>query len=86
MRWERQKNYYNLLVAIHVAILVTVSVAITITIMAKKNLVLPISKTEGYITNEEICKEGFEMIGFFDGYNIYKKIKNETGTKTTNQQ
>lgn len=71
------KTIYNLLVAIHAAILVLVSVAITTTIMKKKNILLPIDKTVGYITTEEICKDGFELIGFFDGNNVYKKKINE---------
>ena len=41
--------------------------------MKKKNILLPINKTVGYITTEEICKDGFELIGFFDGNNVYKK-------------
>ena len=45
--------------------------------MKKKNILLPIDKTVGYITTEEICKDGFELIGFFDGNNVYKKKENE---------
>ena len=79
MKWGVQKNYYNIQIAIHAVLLALVIAVgcIKYNKMKKKNILLPIDKTVGYITTEEICKDGFELIGFFDGNNVYKKKENE---------
>ena len=45
--------------------------------MASKNLTLPRNKVVGYITTEEVDRKGFELIGFFDGMNVYKLKENK---------
>lgn len=40
---------------------------------------------EGYITKKEYCRKGFEMIGSFDGYNVYRKCSNNSENTTDKQ-
>ena len=46
--------------------------------MANKNLTLPRNKVVGYITTEEVDRKGFELLGMFDGYNVYKLKEDES--------